>query len=49
MSKVYIVAAKRTAIGTFLGSLSNVSPAQFGAAVVKQIVEDVQVNPVLHR
>jgi acetyl-CoA C-acetyltransferase len=46
MSKVYIVAAKRTAIGTFLGSLSNVSPAQFGAAVVKQIVEDVQVNPV---
>ncbi|RJX25998.1 MAG: acetyl-CoA C-acetyltransferase [Acholeplasma sp.] len=45
MSKVYIVAAKRTAIGTFLGSLSSVSPSEFGAAVVKQILEDTKMNP----
>ena len=37
MSKVYIVSAKRTAIGSFLGSLSTVSPTEFGAALVKNI------------
>ena len=45
MSKVYIVAAKRTAIGTFLGSLSGISPSEFGAVVVKQILEDTKMNP----
>jgi len=45
MSKVYIVSAKRTAIGSFLGSLSTVSPTEFGAAVVKNIVEETKINP----
>jgi len=45
MSKVYIVAAKRTAIGSFLGGLSTVSPSDFGAAVVKQLLIDTKVDP----
>ncbi|PAT01660.1 acetyl-CoA acetyltransferase [Candidatus Izimaplasma bacterium ZiA1] len=45
MSKVYIVSAKRTAIGSFLGTLSTVSPTDFGAAVVKNILEETKVAP----
>lgn len=44
MSKVYVVAAKRTAIGSFLGSLSTVSPSEFGAEVVKNILEETNVD-----
>lgn len=43
MSKVFIVSAKRTAIGSFLGSLSTVHPAEFGAAVVKNILEETKI------
>jgi len=46
MSKVYIVAAKRTAVGSFLGSLSSVHPADFAAKVVQKIMEDTRVNPL---
>ena len=45
MSKVYIVAAKRTAIGKFLGTLSTVSPTEFGATVVKNILEETKIDP----
>lgn len=45
MSKVYIVAAKRTAIGSFLGGLSTVSPSDFGAAVVKNLIEETKIDP----
>jgi len=45
MSKIYIVAAKRTAVGSFLGSLSNVSPSEFGAHVVKKIMADTKLDP----
>jgi acetyl-CoA C-acetyltransferase len=45
MSKVYIAAAKRTALGSFLGTLSTVSPSEFGAAVVKNIVEETKIDP----
>jgi acetyl-CoA C-acetyltransferase len=31
MKKVFIVSAKRTAIGSFLGTLKDVHPAQLGA------------------
>jgi len=44
MSKVYVVAAKRSAIGSFLGSLSNISPAEFGAQVLKQMIKDVNID-----
>jgi acetyl-CoA C-acetyltransferase len=46
MSKVYIVAAKRTAIGSFLGSLSTVSPSELGATVVRNILEETKIDPV---
>jgi acetyl-CoA C-acetyltransferase len=45
MSKVYIVSAKRTAIGSFLGSLSSMSPAEFGAKVVRAILDETKIDP----
>ncbi|MGB5988415.1 MAG: acetyl-CoA C-acetyltransferase [Marinifilaceae bacterium] len=44
MNKVYIVAAKRTAVGKFLGSCANVTAAQLGTAVVKNILEETKVD-----
>lgn len=38
MNRVYIVAAKRTAIGSFLGTLSQTHPSQYGAAVLRDIL-----------
>ncbi len=43
--KCYIVAAKRTAIGKFLGSLSNVSAADLGATVIKNIIQETAIDP----
>ncbi|MDR2867374.1 MAG: acetyl-CoA C-acetyltransferase [Acholeplasmatales bacterium] len=43
--KVYIVAAKRTATGSFLGGLANLSPSEFGSAVVKELLISAHVNP----
>ncbi len=43
MSRVFIVSAKRTAIGSFMGSLSTVSPGEMGAIVVKNILEETGV------
>ena len=40
MSKIYIVDAKRTAIGSFLGSLRKVSPSDLGATVVKDLLKN---------
>lgn len=45
MSKVYVVAAKRTPIGSFLGSLASLKPADIGAQVVKNIVEETKIDP----
>ena len=42
--KVYVVAAKRTAIGSFMGTFKNVHPALFGAEVVKSILAETGVN-----
>ncbi len=43
--KAYIVSAKRTAIGSFLGGLSTVKPKDMGSAVVKALLEDAGVKP----
>lgn len=40
MSKIYIVDAKRTAIGSFLGSLRKISPSELGAIVVKELLKN---------
>lgn len=45
MSKVYIVAAKRTAIGKFLGTLTPVKAADLAATVIKNIVEETKIDP----
>ncbi|MGQ1910906.1 acetyl-CoA C-acetyltransferase [Marinifilum sp. RC60d5] len=44
MSKVYIVAAKRTAIGKFLGALTPVKPADLASTVIKNIVEETGID-----
>lgn len=45
MKKTYVVSAKRSAIGSFLGSLTTVNPADLGATVVKALLEDANVAP----
>ena len=45
MSKVYIVAAKRTAIGKFLGTIANVPAADLAATVIKNILAETKVDP----
>ncbi len=45
MKKVFIVAAKRTAIGKFLGSLSNTPVVDLGVSVVKNILEETKIDP----
>ncbi len=42
MKKAYIVEAKRTPIGKFLGTLKNADAGELGAAVVKNIMKDHQ-------
>ena len=45
MRKSYIVSAKRTAIGSFLGGLATVKPKDMGSAVVKALLEDANAAP----
>ncbi|MCL2098400.1 MAG: acetyl-CoA C-acetyltransferase [Bacteroidales bacterium] len=45
MKKVYIVAAKRTAIGKFLGTLASLSPADLAVPVIKNILEETKIDP----
>ena len=45
MNKVFIVAAKRTATGGFLGKLSNHSATQLGSLVIQAAVEKVSLSP----
>lgn len=44
MRRVFIVAAKRTAVGSFLGSLKNVHPADLGAVLVKDVLETTKLS-----
>lgn len=43
--KVYIVAAKRTAIGKMFGTLANFTPGELGAIVIKDILNQTGVDP----
>ena len=45
MKKVYIVDAKRTAIGTMLGTLKDRTPGELGSVVVKNILETTKFDP----
>ncbi|MEI6346365.1 MAG: acetyl-CoA C-acetyltransferase [Bacteroidota bacterium] len=45
MSKVFIVAAKRTAVGKFSGTIAGVSAAELGSIVIKNILEETKIDP----
>lgn len=45
--RVVIVAATRTPIGSFMGSLSTVSASQLGAVAIKGALEKININPDL--
>lgn len=45
MNKVYLVGAKRSAIGSMLGSLKDASPAYVGAEVLKAVIAQANVDP----
>ena len=45
MQDVVIVAATRTAIGSFQGALANVSAVELGAAVIKAVIEKTGIAP----
>ena len=39
MNKVYLISAKRSAIGSMLGTLKDVSPTKLGADVLRDLVD----------
>ncbi len=43
MSKVYIVDAKRTPVGSFNGALASVSPGDLGTTAIKAILKDKKI------
>lgn len=43
--KVFIIAAKRTPIGKFMGSLTNFPPGELGALVIENILKETGVKP----
>ena len=45
MKKVCIVDAKRTAIGSMLGTLKDRTPGEIGSVVVKNILETTKLDP----
>jgi acetyl-CoA C-acetyltransferase len=45
LRNVVIVAAKRTAIGGFLGSLAKIPASELGAIVIKALLDETKVNP----
>ncbi len=44
MKKVYLISAKRTATGSFLGALKSVAPKDMGAVVVKDILKESGID-----
>lgn len=45
MKEVYIVSAVRTAMGSFMGSLSSVPATKLGAAAIKGALDKIKLNP----
>jgi len=43
MQKVFIIGAKRSPIGSFMGSLKDAHPADLGAQVLKNLLEETKV------
>lgn len=47
MQDVVIVAATRTAVGSFQGSLANIPAVDLGAAVIRQLLAQTSLDPTL--
>ena len=47
MKEVVIVSAVRTPIGSFLGSLSDISASKLGAAAIKAALQKIDLDPTL--
>ena len=45
MNKVYIIAARRTALGSHLGSLKATGASEMGAAVIKALLDQTNIDP----
>jgi acetyl-CoA C-acetyltransferase len=45
MKEVYIVSAVRTAMGSFMGTLSSVPATKLGAAAIRGAMEKINLNP----
>ncbi|MEG1475771.1 MAG: acetyl-CoA C-acetyltransferase [Longicatena sp.] len=45
MKKAYIVGAKRSAIGSFMGGLTNANLVELGATVLKETIQQAQIDP----
>lgn len=45
MRKAYVVAAKRSAIGSFMGGLTNISLVDLGATVLKETIKEAGIDP----
>lgn len=44
MEKVYVIGAKRTPVGSFLGSLSSLHPKVYGAKVVETLIHELHLQ-----
>jgi acetyl-CoA C-acetyltransferase len=47
MREVVIVGAKRTAIGSFQGSLAQIPAAELGATVIRALIDETPIDPAL--
>lgn len=47
MKTVYITHAVRTAVGSFLGSLSTIAAPKLGAKIIEKILQDSKIDPSL--
>lgn len=44
MQKVFLVGAKRSAIGSFMGTLSSMHPADFSSQVLRTLLDETKIN-----
>lgn len=44
MKKVYIIEAKRSAIGSFLGTLSNIDMIDFSSQILSQMLDNIKID-----
>ena len=45
MNKVYIVSAKRTALGSHLGSLKGLTAGEMGSKVIRAVLDETHIDP----